>query len=183
MGEVSPMLYKALLGVSSHHIFSHHLYSSSPSSYPAGKITNFNSPLDGLYCRPLNIASEKVADSVAVSPFSLWFRSAMAAAAAWSRSRGVAGVRATTGLFSIFTLLCLVCLSSSLMHKDQLVNTLMKNLSVSRTCSHSYESPQPLWVITKTNYCWNVLICLIIFIWSCVCYISCWRAVVILTCH
>ncbi|KAM8746868.1 uncharacterized protein AB9X84_015044 isoform 2-T2 [Acanthopagrus schlegelii] len=47
-------------------------------------------------------------------------RSAMAAAAAWSRSRGVAGVRATTGLFSIFTLLCLVCLSSSLMHKDQL---------------------------------------------------------------
>lgn len=32
----------------------------------------------------------------------------------------MAGVRATTGLFSIFTLLCLVCLSSSLTCKDNL---------------------------------------------------------------
>ena len=53
-----------------------------------------------------------------------FFRAAMAAAGAWSSSRGVAGVRATTGLFSIFTLLCLVCLSSSLIHKDKLVNDL-----------------------------------------------------------
>ncbi|KAK2862770.1 hypothetical protein Q5P01_002303 [Channa striata] len=41
-----------------------------------------------------------------------------AAAAALSRSRGVAGV-GTKGLFFVFTLLCLVCLSSSLIDKNQ----------------------------------------------------------------
>ncbi|XP_051284473.1 uncharacterized protein LOC127379198 isoform X12 [Dicentrarchus labrax] len=42
------------------------------------------------------------------------------AAAALSRSRGVAGVTATRGLFFIFSLLCLVCLASSFIDEDQL---------------------------------------------------------------
>ncbi|XP_051284478.1 uncharacterized protein LOC127379198 isoform X14 [Dicentrarchus labrax] len=42
------------------------------------------------------------------------------AAAALSRSRGVAGVTATRGLLFIFSLLYLVCLASSFIDKDQL---------------------------------------------------------------
>ncbi|XP_051284479.1 uncharacterized protein LOC127379198 isoform X15 [Dicentrarchus labrax] len=42
------------------------------------------------------------------------------AAAALSRSRGVAGVTATRGLLFIFSLLCLVCLASSFIDKDTL---------------------------------------------------------------
>ncbi|KAF3697623.1 hypothetical protein EXN66_Car013303 [Channa argus] len=44
----------------------------------------------------------------------------MAAAAALSRSRGVAGVSTTKGLFVVFTLLCLFCLSSSRIYKKEL---------------------------------------------------------------
>ncbi|XP_071333937.1 uncharacterized protein [Trachinotus anak] len=44
----------------------------------------------------------------------------MAAAAAFSSSRAVAGVTTTKGLFLIFSLLGLVCFASSLMDKDEL---------------------------------------------------------------
>ncbi len=50
------------------------------------------------------------------------------AAAALSRSRGVAGVRTTKGLFFILTLLSVVCVASSLIDKDQLVNKLLFHL-------------------------------------------------------
>lgn len=53
------------------------------------------------------------------------------AAAALSRSRGVAGVRATKGLFFIFTLLSLVCLASSWIEKGDL-KTLKENLEKSQ---------------------------------------------------
>lgn len=46
-----------------------------------------------------------------------------------SRIRGVTD-RSTKGLFLIFTLLCLVCFASSLMEKDQLVNSFLLNLSL-----------------------------------------------------
>ncbi len=73
----------------------------------------------------------------------LWFlfRTAMAAAAL-SRSRGVAGVRTTKGLFFIFTLLSLVCLASSLIDKDQLINELLLSLPLlQKTISYLISSP------------------------------------------
>ncbi|XP_078020357.1 uncharacterized protein LOC144459714 [Epinephelus lanceolatus] len=53
--------------------------------------------------------------------FNLHHRTAMAAAAV-PRSRGVAG-----GLYFLFTLMCLVCLTSSLMDKDELADIKERN--------------------------------------------------------
>ena len=56
-----------------------------------------------------------------------------------------AGFRTTKGLYFTFTLLCLVCLASSLKDKDQLVNKLSIARENNETfiCKHNYcESPQ-----------------------------------------
>lgn len=89
---------------------------------------------DGLSCRHLNIKTHNFKTcsgsiyvlylNITLYPFT-W--TAMAAAAV-SRSRGVAGVRSTKGLLFTFSLLCLVCLTSSLIDKEQLVNISLFNL-------------------------------------------------------
>ena len=53
----------------------------------------------------------------------------------------MAGVRTTKGLFLVFTLLCLVCLSSSRVNKDQLVNMMLfefSDLLASPQCESSH---------------------------------------------
>ncbi len=77
---------------------------------------------------------------------SFGFRTVMAAAAL-CRSRGVAGARATKGPLFVVTLMFLVCLASSWIDKDLMVDTLLLKLplyffyELYLSCCQVYMSP------------------------------------------